>query len=119
MTIARTGSGERRKNKRLYSRMITVDFDGEFYATKDWSLGGFLIDGYEGALEPRQTVSVGIILEDGARTYEHAASVSVVRTDTDSQKLAARFEGLDEEVFDLHDGWQSGRLRRRPGETSH
>ena len=119
MTIARTGLGERRKNMRLYSRMITIDFDGEFYATRDWSLGGFLIDGYEGGLGPRDAVPVKVILEDGARTYEHAASASVVRTDRENQTLAARFDGLDEEAFDLLDGWQSGSLRRRPDQTSH
>ena len=56
MAISRTGLGERRKNRRVYARLITVDFDGEFYAAKDWSLGGFLIDGYDGPLEPAETV---------------------------------------------------------------
>ena len=119
MDIPRTGTGERRKNKRLGARMITIDFDGEFYATKDWSLGGFLIDGYEGQLVPKQTLPISLILEDGARTYEHAASVRVVRTDTANRKIAARFDGLDAEAFDLLDGWQSGRLRRHPDRTSH
>jgi hypothetical protein len=119
MAISRTGLGERRKNKRLYARMITVDFDGEFYATRDWSLGGFLIDGYDGALEPAQTVRVGIILEDGTRTYERAASASVVRTDRENQRLAAKFDAMDDDAVDLLDGWQSGRLRRRPDPTSH
>lgn len=113
MRIERTGMAERRRDRRLGIRLITVEFDGQFYATKNWSLGGFLIDGYAGTLQPAETAPVGIIVEDGRRTWERGALVSVVRTEDEGQRLAARFNGLDGATFDLLDGWQSGRLQRR------
>lgn len=112
MKIERTGIAERRRDKRLGVQLITLDFDGQFYSTRDWSLGGFLIEGYEGTLRPTDTIPVGIIVEDGSRTWETGALVSVVRTEDGGRRLAARFNGLDTPTFELLEGWQSGRLQR-------
>jgi hypothetical protein len=112
MTIERTGIAERRRDRRLGVRLVTLDFDGQFYATRNWSLGGFLIDGYLGTLGPSETAPVAIIVEEGSRIWEQDALVSVVRTEDDGQRLAARFNGLASETFDLLDGWQTGRLQR-------
>jgi hypothetical protein len=110
MSFVQTGMAERRKNKRVGKYVITLELDGQFYSTADWSLGGFGVDGYQGSLQPGNLVPVTIVLETGHQTYEQTALASIVRNA--GQKLAAKFNELGNDALDLLDGWQSGRLQR-------
>ena len=113
MNIVQTVRVERRHDKRLGKHVLTLELDGQFYSTTDWSLGGFCVDGYQGALEPGADVPATIVLETGHRTYEQRVLTSVVRNDDPGQKLAAKFKELGSDAFDLLDAWQTGRLQRR------
>lgn len=101
---------ERRRDKRLRNRVITLELEGEFYSTLDWSLGGFLIEGYDGDLEPGKLAPVSIILEEGSETVEQPATASIVRivrSDLELRQLAAQFSDLSDKAFELLEGWQS------------
>ena len=111
MKIVRAKSAERRKDKRYGKYVITLELDGQFYSTRDWSLGGFGVDGYQGTLEPGNLVPVTIVLETGYQTYEQTALASVVRNDDAEEKLAAKFNDLGNDTLDMLEGWQTGRLQ--------
>ena len=112
MNVVQTGIVERRSNQRLGKYVLTLELDGQFYSTTDWSLGGFCIDGYKGDLEEGGIADVAIVLETGSQTFEETVRTSIVRIEEDEQRLAARFTELESEAFDLLDGWQTGRLQR-------
>lgn len=106
------GNTDRRRDQRTCDRVITLELEGQFYSTLDWSLGGFLIEGYEGVLQPGNSAPISIILEDGGKTMEQAATASIVRivsTDFELQQLAAKFNDLSDNAFGLLEGWQTGR----------
>lgn len=110
MTSVQSENIDRRKDKRPGNRVITLELEGQFYSTLDWSLGGFMIEGYEGSLEPGKLSPVNIILEDGGDTIERtvtASVISIVRSNLELKQLAAQFNDLSDEAFDLLEGWQS------------
>ena len=101
---------ERRRDQRTSERVITLELEGQFYSTLDWSLGGFLIEGYEGDLQPGHSAPISIILEDGVDTVEQPATASVVRivqSELELRQLAAKFDDLNDEVCGLLEDWQS------------
>ena len=110
MDFVPTDCAERRRENYPGNNVITLELDGEFYSTMDWSLGGFDVDGYQGSLQPGNLVPVTIVLETGHQTYEQTAFVSIVLNA--GQKLAAKFNELGSDARDLLDDWQSGRLQR-------
>ena len=118
MNFVQTAIAERRRDKRLGRHVLTLELDGQFYSTTDWSLGGFGVDGYQGSLRPGNLVPVTIVLETGHRTYEQTTLANIVRSDDAGQKLAARFDELGSEAFDLLDAWQTGRLQRQAARKS-
>ncbi len=118
MSFVQTGRAERRRHKRLGKHVITLELDGQFYSTMDWSLGGFSVDGYQGSLQPGNLVPVTIVLETGHQTYEQTVLACIVRNDDNGQKLAAKFNELGSETIDLLDGWQTGRLQRLAAKKS-
>ena len=118
MNFVQTRRAERRRDKRLAKHVLTLELDGQFYSTMDWSLGGFCVDGYQGSLQPGNLVPVTIVLETGYQTYEQTARASIIRNDDASQTLAAKFSQLGSDAFDLLDGWQTGRLQRLAAKTS-
>ena len=118
MSVVQTGRAERRRHKRFGKHVITLELDGQFYSTMDWSLGGFSVDGYQGSLQPGNLVPVTIVLETGHQTYEQKVRACIVRNDDNGQKLAAKFNELGSETIDLLDGWQTGRLQRLAAKKS-
>ncbi|MEE8332321.1 MAG: hypothetical protein V3R85_00620, partial [Alphaproteobacteria bacterium] len=61
MRVIGTKISERRRDKRLTVRPITIEFDGERYETLDWGLGGFLIEPYEGSHRPGDSLYIRVI----------------------------------------------------------
>ena len=58
---------------------LEIELEEQFFTTVDWSLGGFLIEGYEGWRRPSDVIVIGITVRVGEETYEHAARAGVVR----------------------------------------
>jgi hypothetical protein len=112
MNFVQTVRVEQRRDKRLGRYILTLELDGHFYSTSDWSLGGFSIGGYKGTLTAGNIVPVTIVLETGQATYEQAVDICVVRNDEEQERLGARFSDLGSDAFDLLENWQSGRLQR-------
>jgi hypothetical protein len=118
MSFVQTVRAERRRDKRLGKHVLTLELDGQFYSTTDWSLGGFGLDGYQGSLQAGNLVPVTIVLETGHGTYEQTALASITRYEDDGHKLAAKFNELGSDAFDLLDAWQTGRLQRLDAKKS-
>lgn len=112
MKVVGTRIRDRRRNKRLTLRPITVEFDGNSYETMDWGLGGFLIEGYDGQHIPGDELYVTVAVDDGRQTRRHVVEIRVARLAHEYGELAASFIHLDEEAFDALEGWLSGRLTR-------
>ena len=105
-----------RRDKRIDAISLEIELEDRFYTTVDWSLGGFLIEGYEGRRRPGDDVTVGITVKVGEETYEHTAHAGVVRFVPGKNHLAARFLRLDAATVNTLEGHMTGRLRRRkPG----
>jgi hypothetical protein len=118
MKFVQAGRAERRRDTRLGNHVLTLELEGQFYSTTDWSLGGFGLDGYQGSLQPGTLVPVTFVLETGHQTYEQSALASIVRNDDAGQKLAAKFDKLGKDAYDLLDGWQAGRLQGQDAQKS-
>ena len=103
---------ERRRDKRLTLRPLTVEFDGKSFETMDWGLGGFLIEGYYGPYMTGDCLHVRVVVDDGKRKFSHFVQVRIRRITRRSGKLAANFIDLDDAAFDTLEGWLSGRLSR-------
>lgn len=105
-----------RRDKRIDAISLEIELEERFYTTVDWSLGGFLIEGYEGRRRPGEIITIGITVKVGEDTYEHAARAGVVRFVPGKNQLAARFLRLDPATVNTLEGHMTGRLRRRkPG----
>jgi hypothetical protein len=113
MKIVGVGTTNRRRDSRTRSCPIRIEIEGRVYDSLDWSLGGFLIEGYEGRRRPGEEITVGLSVDAGGRRHEHVARAEIVRLAPQTGTLAARFEALDAHTVDMLEGWLTGRLRRR------
>lgn len=87
---------DRRRHRRVYDRPIKVRLEGKHYDTLDWSLGGFLINGYHRTLEVGERLSGKIGPVDGIKAGDFV--VEVVRT-TDGGDVGVRFIEISSEIF--------------------
>ena len=97
-----------RKDRRL-DTPIRVQIDGRIYSSIDWSFGGFLLDEYDGDLGSGWEFKVEALgLEEGQMIPVSAPcrSIRVVR-----QTLAAAFNGLSSQTYDVLEGLTMYKLR--------
>ena len=102
-----------RRDKRIDHISIDIELEAKFFTTLDWSLGGFLIERYEGRRRPGDEITVGIFVRVGDKTYEHVARAGVVRFVPGKNQLACRFLSLEAPVINTLEGHMTGRLKRR------
>ncbi len=112
MRVVGTKISERRRDKRLTVRPITIEFDGERFETLDWGLGGFLIEPYKGPHMPGDTLFVHVMVDDGRHTHSRMAEITVIRLDREYGEFGASFINMGDDVFAMLEGWMSGRLSR-------
>jgi hypothetical protein len=113
MKIVGTQLSNRRRDKRVSVMPIEIELEGKVYTAIDWSLGGFLIEGYAGRRRPGDEVTIGIQVIASGVEFNHVAQAEVVRIDPHGKQLAANFVGLDSATLGDLEGWLTGRLRRR------
>lgn len=113
MKIIGVQLSNQRRDKRVSAIPIEIELEGEVYTTLDWSLGGFLIDGYAGRRRPGDEVTITIRVAANEVEFNHVAGAEVVRIDSLGKRLAANFVGLDSETLADLEGWLTGRLRRQ------
>ncbi len=104
---------ERRRNSRPNVPPIRLKFGGEPYKTTEWTLGGFMVDGYIDTHSVGSTIAVDLFIEIGKETIKHSVYAEVARIDRHERQLAAQFVDLDPEVLDFLESWMTGRLRRQ------
>ena len=102
-----------RRDRRIEAISLEIELEEQFFTTVDWSLGGFLIEGYEGRRRPSDVIVIGITVRVGKETYEHAARAGVVWFVPGKKQLAARFLRLDAATVNTVEGHMTGRRRRR------
>jgi hypothetical protein len=103
---------ERRRNRRSALPQIEIEFDGEAYPTVNWSLGGFLVEPYEGKRRAGEKLNVTIVVKVKDKEFRHDAHAKVAWRRRAEGQLAAFFKGLPPEAIDTLDGHITGRLRR-------
>ena len=118
MRVLRKTVNERRRNSRPKLPPIRLRFGGEPYKTTEWTLGGFMVDGYIDKHSVGSIISVDIFIDVGKKTIKHSLFAEVARVDTSERKLAAQFVDLEPEVLDILESWMTGRLRRQLARAS-
>jgi hypothetical protein len=76
-------------------------FEGRVYATSDWSLSGFAVSDYAGALSPGSLFTVEAAGLDAEAMTPVAIRSRVVRTSADRRRLVASFLVIDAQAYAL------------------
>jgi hypothetical protein len=116
MSYRKVGSREHRRDKRLPLPIFTIRLDGLVCDTLNWSLGGLLISGYEGAEgahNPEDLVNVDIKIKDATGDYALKITARVVRVDQRNKTIALRFEEMSPVIYDFFERSFAQRFRNR------
>ena len=109
------GPGERRRHQRVTALSIAVGLDDKSYTSLSWSLGGFIVDGYEGKLSPGALYTIREMALDGACPRPVTARSRVVRFEPPKRRLVVSFLDLDSRAYSLLQEVMSERMRRLKG----
>ena len=101
----------RRRDRRIVMPPIHLELDGETYRTVDWSLGGFRVAPYAGALRPGAIVDVTIRIVVNDRERRHPTEAEVLRVLRAERTLAGRFVRLDGAALDSLESLILARMR--------
>lgn len=102
---------DRRRHERVRVPAITLQVEGRSYLSHNWSLGGFMIEGYEGRLTPGALFILDrIALLDGSMA-EVRVRARVVRADDASRRLVVSFLDLDERAYAILNAHMIERMR--------
>ena len=113
LSYRKVGSREHRRDKRLPLPVFTIRLDGLVCDTINWSLGGLLISGYEGAHNADDLVDVDIKIKDTTGDYAIKITARVVRNDQRSKTIALRFEEMSPVIYDFFERSFAQRFRGR------
>ncbi len=86
---------ERRLRERVADASLAVSFKGTTHTAANWSLGGFVIEGYRGSLTPGALLSIDAVGKAGGKLTKVKVRARVVRANARKQALAVNFLGLD------------------------
>ncbi|MGF1640151.1 MAG: hypothetical protein ACFCUO_04310 [Rhodospirillales bacterium] len=102
---------ERRRHERFTAPAVTLAFNGGRHTTESWSLGGFVVDGYQGSLSAGALLVVeGICAPDGVMTTVEARA-RVIRLDRGRGRLVVSFLGLDGSAYAVLRDLMAARMR--------
>jgi len=113
MKVVSSELANRRRDRRVEAPLINIQIEGMALATIDWSLGGFLVEGYDGSLRAGDHATVEIEFEIDGREFHNVVPIEVVRIDPYGNQLAANFTTLDDTTMTTLEGLLTGRLRRQ------
>jgi hypothetical protein len=91
---------EDRRDRRYPLPVLVIIIGGIEYSTVNWSLGGFLITGFDRKIVPGQTITGTLHAIDRPDSLPFTATV-VRSGDPEPGQLAAKFEDLGELGFSL------------------
>lgn len=99
------GGRQQRKNRRVHNPKLAIGFRGKLFETVNWSLGGCLIEGYDGALVPGDAFDIEYIGPAGRSPWPVLVQARVVRVGGESgMQMAAQFLALSIPAFDILEG---------------
>lgn len=105
MTTASTDKSntvdDRRESVRIDDPALVVRVDGKTYKTVNWSMGGLLIEGYDGSLTTGALVTVAALGANTKDLTDVCIRARVVRSDHENKYIAVNFLGLDSSAFSL------------------
>lgn len=102
---------ERRLRERISDAILAVAFKGNTHTTANWSLGGFVIEGYRGSLTPGALFSIDAVGKAGGELTKVKVRARVVRTDSTKKSLAVNFLDLDGRAYGVLHEVMSDRMR--------
>lgn len=91
--------GERRRHQRFTQPPLSLSLEGRTYATADWSMGGFVIDDYAGALTPGSLFTINAIGANGDDLTPVEVRARVLRISEDRRRLTVSFLFVDQPAF--------------------
>lgn len=91
--------GERRRHQRFTQPPLNLSVEGRTYSTSDWSMGGFVIDDYSGALTPGSLFTIDGIGGEGNDLTAVEVRARVLRISSDRQRLTVTFLFVDQPAF--------------------
>lgn len=92
-------SEERRRHERVTVPPIEVEMEGLIYRTNNWSMGGFMIEGYEGRHTPGSLFTLERIASRDGALEPVKVRARVVRSDPRSGRLVVGFLAVDEAAY--------------------
>jgi hypothetical protein len=88
-----------RRHARSGSSSLGLTLHGRAYAAADWSLGGVLIEGYEGGLTPGALLTVDEIGIEGGDMTPVAIRARVSRVDAALDHVVINFLDVDDAAY--------------------
>lgn len=89
---------------------ISVTFAGRTYSAVDWSLGGLMIEGYDGKLTPGGLFTIEEIGPEGGRMAPVEVRARVVRVDPVTRQLVVSFLDINDSAYRLLQGFMAQRI---------
>ena len=102
---------ERRRYERVTAPAITVQLDDALYQTHDWSMGGLMIEGYQGRLSPGALFILRRIAALDGTLAAVKVRARVVRADPERQRLMVGFLAVDAEAYAILSDHMAARMR--------
>lgn len=102
---------ERRQHNRVEELELVVRLDGKTYKTVNWSMGGFLLDDFDGSLATGALVTVAGLGRDPKNIHKVDLPARVVRSS--ERVMAVNYLSLDSEAYAFLQGIMSetGKMR--------
>lgn len=113
MGFTRVRGAEHRRDKRMPLPIFTIRIGGQICDTLNWSLGGLLIENYEGHLLVEMPVEIDIKIKDEHAEFNMKIDAKVVRNDRENRRLAVKFETLSPAIYDFFERGFSKRFHRQ------
>jgi len=92
---------ERRVNKRADRLVSVVYFDGQQYPTRNLSVGGTLVEGYDGTLSAGSLLDVTGIGPAGDEQTTVLIRARINRVLPESDEIALQFLSLDDSAYEI------------------
>ncbi len=102
---------ERRLRERISDADLAVAFKGDTHRAANWSLGGFVIEGYRGSLTPGALFSIDAVGKAGGEMIKVTVRARVVRANDAKRILAVSFLALDGRAYGVLHEVMSDRMR--------
>lgn len=92
---------ERRRHKRAKTQALVIAINGREYSTANLSIGGSLVEGYDGPLTAGALFSVEGIGSSGEKLTKVEIRARVNRADHEARQLAVTFLDLDSGAYEI------------------